>query len=97
MNDLVKGKKKKGGILIQPDTKLCSVKFENNEEICIRSFIRGKIIEINEFIVNKDLQVVNEEPESAGFFFILSLPYNDCSIDKDYKEFVKVEADQEYN
>ena len=54
--------------------KLCKLFFEGDKEFIIRSNISGKIIEINEDIIDEKYSTINNYPETDGFFFIINLP-----------------------
>ena len=87
--NLVKGKKKKGGIPLSPDMKICDIEFEDGFVFLLRSRIKGKIIEINEKLLNKDFDGISKDVENNGFLFIVNLPSFEYSIFKDYQGFVK--------
>ncbi len=74
---MVKGKKKKGGLVVHKGTKLAEIKFDDGSVFEYRSSIKAKLIEINPRIMNCDYKRLNELPEEDGYLFIMDLPYND--------------------
>ncbi len=47
MTNLVKGKKKKGGLIVHKGTNLAEVTFDNDDKMIYKSPIKAKLIEIN--------------------------------------------------
>ena len=58
MSNIVKGKKKAGGYNLSPSMKLCMIKFEDDSEFLYRSHIKGRIIEINEKLINQEFELI---------------------------------------
>jgi glycine cleavage system H lipoate-binding protein len=90
MNKLIQGKKKRGGIPLSPKMKLFEVEFEDGFNLLVRCRIKGKIIEINEEILNHNYDVINKDPENDGFFFIAAFPSLEYSMFKDYSGFKQI-------
>ena len=79
--NIVQGKKKRGGILLQPNMKLCKI-FCGDQKFVIRSSIWGSIIEINQDLLRGDYSIIQKESEGAGYMFIL----NPCSLNYDMRK-----------
>lgn len=80
ITSLVKGKKKKGGLVIHKGTKLVQVQFKDGTDFEYKSPIKAKLIEINHKVQKGDISIVNELPEEDGFLFIVDLPNNDLKF-----------------
>ena len=80
MINLVKGKKKKGGLIVHKGTNLAEIVFESDERFIYKSPIKAKLIEVNPKIMKMDFEVINKFPEEDGYFFIMDLPHNDISF-----------------
>jgi hypothetical protein len=87
--NVVKGKHKKGGMNLQPDTALAVVKCQDGSEYKVVSCMMGKLIETNERI-EKDVQILSVD--GAGYIGVLMCKpensekiKNSLTTQKDYK------------
>ena len=80
ITSLVKGKKKKGGLVIHKGTKLVQVQFKDGSQFEYKSPIKAKLIEINPKVHKGDVSIVNQLPEEDGYLFIVDLPNNDLKF-----------------
>ncbi|RHZ21458.1 hypothetical protein DYB37_000116 [Aphanomyces astaci] len=64
----VTGKKKKGGVWLNPDTVVCRVTCSNGETFTFRSCIRGALIEINELLTPA---LLTTKPFTQGYIAIV--------------------------
>ena len=80
LKGLVKGKKKKGGLVVHKGTRLVDVTFKDGSVFEYRSNIKAKLIEINPKIMNGDVDILNRMPEEDGYLFIMDLPNNDLKF-----------------
>ncbi|ETV97917.1 hypothetical protein, variant [Aphanomyces invadans] len=64
----VSGKKKKGGVWLNPDTVLCRIKCSTGDVFAFRSCIRGALIEINESLTPA---LFTTKPFTQGFLAIV--------------------------
>lgn len=83
LENKVKGKGKKGGQNIQPDSMLCFVECEDGSKYSIYGCVKGKLIEINQLLLS-DNNLLVEKPLSSGFIAIILPSKNDvsCIIEK---------------
>ncbi|CAB3403485.1 unnamed protein product [Caenorhabditis bovis] len=68
---MVVGKGKKGGLLLQPDSKLCTIKCKNGEEIVVRAGVCGTLVEINDRLKTQP-DLVRTAPENQGFIAVVT-------------------------
>ncbi|CAI4229123.1 unnamed protein product [Auanema sp. JU1783] len=67
----VVGKGKKGGLQLQKETRLCTVRCKNGEEIIVRAGVRGTLAEVNARLKeNPDL--VRTASENQGYIAIVT-------------------------
>lgn len=70
LENKVKGKGKKGGQYIQPDSTLCFIECEDGAKYSIYGCVKGKLVEINQnLLTNYNLLI--EKPLSMGFIAII--------------------------
>ena len=80
LNNAVLGKRKKGAQQLQCDSIVCRIHCQDQEEdrvYTIRSYINGKLIEINEMLIKQPNLAVSA-PQAAGYIAII-LPKLDNS------------------
>ncbi len=77
---MVKGKKKKGGLIVHKGTKLAEVIFNDMSTFEYRSPIKAKLIEISPKILWGNFNRLNDVPEEDGYIFIMDLPFNDIKF-----------------
>ncbi|KAL0819011.1 hypothetical protein ABMA28_008296 [Loxostege sticticalis] len=70
LSNSVKGKGKKGGQQLEPNSTLCQILFEDDTSFKVPSCIKGSLIEINESLV-KYPELLKEMPDSDGFIAII--------------------------
>ncbi|XP_030030165.2 protein Abitram isoform X1 [Manduca sexta] len=70
LSNSVKGKGKKGGQLLMPDSIVCKIEFEDGKTIDIPCCMKGTLIEVNEELV-KNPQLLKDLPDSDGFIAII--------------------------
>lgn len=75
--NVVKGKAKKGGMIVQADTTLALLKTESGKTYKIPSCIRGKLVEVNTALLT-DPKLLEKAPEGAGYFAILLPKIENC-------------------
>ncbi|EDV90692.1 protein Abitram [Drosophila grimshawi] len=75
--NVVKGKAKKGGMILQADTTLALLTTETGKVYKIPSCIRGKLVEVNTSLV-ADAKQLETVPEGAGYFAILLPKIENC-------------------
>lgn len=56
--------------------------FESDEEYIWKSNVKGHIIEINDKIIDKNYEILNNKPEKDGFIFILNPPLHMFKVDE---------------
>ena len=88
--NIVSGKKKRGGIVVQPNMKLCRL-FAGERVFMVRSLVNGAIIEINRDLLEGDFGSLQRDSEGAGFLFIINLPSLNYKIYKENHEFLEIE------
>ena len=81
--DSLSGKRKKGAVTLQANTNLIEIKTES-ETYVVKSGIPGKLIEINDILLNSPEFIKNEE----GFIAIVMPPLN--KIDNILKTLTKL-------
>lgn len=70
LNNHVKGKGKKGGQLLYPNSVICKVEWSDNTSFKIPCGMRGTLVEINEQLVEHP-ELLREAPDSDGFIAIM--------------------------
>ncbi|CAH2245942.1 protein Abitram [Pararge aegeria] len=70
LSNQVKGKGKKGGQALFPDSAICKVEWGDKTAFTIPCGMRGTLVEINEKLV-KYPQLLKESPDSDGFIAIM--------------------------
>eukprot|EP01017_Pseudomicrothorax_dubius_P033358 TRINITY_DN4469_c0_g3_i2.p1 TRINITY_DN4469_c0_g3~~TRINITY_DN4469_c0_g3_i2.p1 ORF type:complete len:130 (-),score=24.76 TRINITY_DN4469_c0_g3_i2:107-496(-) len=73
LTELVKGKRKKGGIKVSAGGPLCEVVCADETSYKLHSPVDGFIIEVNENVLN-DPKLMISHPESKGFIAIVQTP-----------------------
>ena len=68
---LVSGKKKRGGLKVSQKTQLCTIHTEGGLKFHIRAGVSGTLMEINDQVF-ADFSLINREPESKGFLFLIN-------------------------
>ncbi|XP_017873331.1 PREDICTED: FAM206 family protein CG9288 [Drosophila arizonae] len=76
--NVVKGKAKKGGMILQEDTTLALLTTETGTVYKIPSCIRGKLVEVNTAL-QTDAKQLHQAAEGAGYFAILLPKIENCS------------------
>ncbi|TDG48189.1 hypothetical protein AWZ03_005364 [Drosophila navojoa] len=76
--NVVKGKSKKGGMILQADTTLALLTTETGTVYKIPSCIRGKLVEVNTAL-QTDAKQLHQAAEGAGYFAILLPKIENCS------------------
>ncbi|XP_052837186.1 protein Abitram [Drosophila gunungcola] len=79
--NVVKGKGKKGGMILQPESTLALLTTESGETYKVPSCIRGKLVEVNTALVEEP-KLLEQLPEGAGFFAILLPKIENCDAIK---------------
>ncbi|GFY44724.1 protein Abitram [Trichonephila inaurata madagascariensis] len=75
LSNKVSGKFKKGGQKLSEKSVLCTVKCNNDCEYTIYSCIVGKLVEVNERLVENP-KLLKENPWSEGYIGIILPPFN---------------------
>ncbi|XP_068152535.1 protein Abitram [Drosophila tropicalis] len=75
--NVVKGKGKKGGMILQADSTLALLTTETGETFKIPSCIRGKLVEVNTELIAEP-KLLEQLPERAGYFAILLPKIENC-------------------
>ncbi|XP_045778892.1 protein Abitram [Maniola jurtina] len=70
LSNQVKGKGKKGGQALYPDSVICKVEWNDNTAFNIPCGMKGTLVEINENLV-KNPELLREAPDSDGFIAIM--------------------------
>ncbi|XP_039491204.1 protein Abitram [Drosophila santomea] len=79
--NVVKGKGKKGGMILQAESTLALVTTANGESYKVPSCIRGKLVEVNTALVEEP-KLLEQLPEGAGYFAILLPKIENCDAIK---------------
>ncbi|XP_017047080.1 protein Abitram [Drosophila ficusphila] len=97
--NVVKGKGKKGGMILQAESTLALVTTENGETYKVPSCIRGKLVEVNTGLVEEP-KLLEQLPEGAGYFAILLPKIENCDAIKaslltqeQYEERLKIQKE----
>jgi hypothetical protein len=83
--NLVSGKKKRGGIKIIPTMKLFRIVC-GERSFVIRSHVTAYIIEISPYVLAKNVEVIQTDPEGAGYLFIANPTSETYQVKKECKE-----------
>ena len=70
LTNSVKGKGKKGGQFLTPQSPLCKVEWSDGTEFKIPCGMKGTLVEINENLI-KNPELLREQPDSDGFIAIM--------------------------
>ncbi|CAG9567983.1 unnamed protein product [Danaus chrysippus] len=70
LSNTVKGKGKKGGQMLTPNTAICKVEWSDDTSFEIPAGMKGFLVEINEQLV-KNPKLLRESPNSDGFIAIM--------------------------
>ncbi|KAH8344273.1 hypothetical protein KR084_009286 [Drosophila pseudotakahashii] len=79
--NVVKGKGKKGGMILQAESTLVLLTTESGETYKVPSCIRGKLVEVNTALVAEP-KLLEQLPEGAGYFAILLPKIENCDAIK---------------
>ncbi|XP_016937631.3 protein Abitram [Drosophila suzukii] len=79
--NVVKGKGKKGGMILQAESTLALLTTESGETYKVPSCIRGKLVEVNTSLVEEP-KLLEQLPEGAGYFAILLPKIENCDAIK---------------
>lgn len=79
--NVVKGKGKKGGMILQAESTLALLTTANGGTYKVPSCIRGKLVEVNTAIVEEP-KLLEQLPEGAGYFAILLPKIENCDAIK---------------
>ncbi|KAH8294699.1 hypothetical protein KR018_001768 [Drosophila ironensis] len=79
--NVVKGKAKRGGMILQPESTLALLTTEGGDTYKIPSCIRGKLVEVNTSLVDEP-KLLEQLPEGAGYFAILLPKIENCEAIK---------------
>jgi len=79
--NVVKGKGKKGGMILQAESTLALLTTESGETYKVPSCIRGKLVEVNTALVEEP-KLLEKLPEGAGYFAILLPKIENCDAIK---------------
>lgn len=69
----VKGKRKKGGIVVENVTRLCFITCESGEKYGVQCAVKGTLIEYNDYLENSP-QLASQKPLTDGYLAIV-LPF----------------------
>lgn len=69
----VRGKRKKGGIVVESNTKLCSITCETGEVYSIQCAVKGTIVEYNDAL-DDDISLISRKPLTDGYLAVI-LPW----------------------
>ncbi|PXF45247.1 Protein Simiate [Gracilariopsis chorda] len=69
----VKGKRKKGGIVVEEKTRLCTIICEAGERYAVQCGIKGTLLEYNDMLA-KDTSLINQRPLTEGYLGVV-LPW----------------------
>lgn len=97
----VKGKRKRGGIVVEEATKLCTLECDDGDIYNVQCAVKGSILEYNTAL-EKDPQLIVKKPLSDGYLGVV-LPWaskiksavDDLLSDDDYNKLF--EPDQSYD
>lgn len=70
LSNTVKGKGKKGGQKLMPNSVICKVEHADGTSFEVLSCLKGTLVEINEHLV-KNPELLRELPDSKGFIAII--------------------------
>ena len=87
LQNLVSGKKKRGGVYVSPDMKLFSLTCDDSSVYILRSPIKGALIEINPDILAGDFSNLQTDSEASGYIAIFNLPSYEYNVDKACKAY----------
>ncbi|TNN85817.1 Protein Simiate [Liparis tanakae] len=83
LNNKVSGKSKKGGQFLTEFAPLCKITCTDETEYTIYSCIRGRLLEVNESILEKPTLLL-EKPSTEGYIAIILPKFEECkTITKD--------------
>ncbi|XP_052744320.1 protein Abitram [Bicyclus anynana] len=93
LSNKVKGKGKKGGQALFPDSVICKVEWSDGSSFGIPCGMRGTLVEINENLI-KNPELLQEMPDSDGFIAIMlsSIAITDATKNKllTHEDYMKV-------
>lgn len=81
LENKVRGKGKKGGQHLMPDSVLCYVECDDGMKYSILGCIKGKLLEINQLLL-KNPNLIAEKPLSQGFVAIVLPSMKDLEVYK---------------
>lgn len=70
----VKGKRKKGGVVAETVTRLCTITCEGGDVYSVQCGVAGRLVEYNQALSEKP-ELINQKPLSDGYLAILC-PWN---------------------
>ncbi|XP_078571322.1 protein Abitram-like [Branchiostoma floridae x Branchiostoma japonicum] len=90
LDNKVIGKGKRGAQWLQESSPLCRVTCTDNTEFTLYSCIKGKLVEVNENLINSP-QLLTEKPSSEGYIAIVLPKFGESD-----KEMARLLSQQQY-
>ena len=84
MDNKVKGKGKKGGQHVDANSILCIIECEDNSEYCVKAGVKGKLIEVNENLIENP-QLLVSKPDGEGYIAVVLQKLGEKFLEKNYK------------
>ncbi|XP_060805889.1 protein Abitram [Amyelois transitella] len=93
LNNTVKGKGKKGGQILTPNSIICKIEYSDGSSFDVPCGLKGTLIEVNEQLV-KHPELLKEMPDANGYIAIIlsSIANSEAAKNKllSHEEYIKL-------